>query len=419
MRNKIVWLLLGCLAIRLIGLNQSLWLDEAISANVVKNYSHIGIVRDFSKSDFHPPLYYLVLKSWVAVFGNGEISLRMPSIIFSLATIYFVYLIGGLGPAALTGFNPLFVYYSQEARMYSMVTMLLTMALYYLVKKKYWRVSILFGLSFLTFYGSVFLMVALGIYLLIKRDLKSLAVVAVGPLAALALLSPLMTQQIKTSQEMLTLVPNWDLVLGKASWKNLLMIPMKFSSGRISFYPKYLYYLVSGLWALFVFIEMFERQMMNDLGQKKYFFLFWMTIIAGLLFSTGTPMLQYFRFLYLIPILALAINKNKVMVVGFVVFSLIYVLNPSFYREDWKSLSSDLRGKVYMVDSFSDPINYYTQTETADIRDKINGDKITVVPYGEIIHGVDHTKILTAAGYSKTGIRNYRELTSEEWTKMK
>ena len=36
----------------------------------------------FFLSDFHPPLYYLVLKAWSSVFGYSEFSLRLPSVIF-------------------------------------------------------------------------------------------------------------------------------------------------------------------------------------------------------------------------------------------------------------------------------------------------------------------------------------------------
>ncbi len=125
------------LFLRLIGLNQSLWLDEAISANVAKNYSILEIPNNFSKSDFHPPLYYMMLSAWTDIAGESEISLRMPSVIFSMVTIYVVYLMGGVGAAALVGFNPLLVYYSQEARMYSMVTMLLILGIYFWQKRKY------------------------------------------------------------------------------------------------------------------------------------------------------------------------------------------------------------------------------------------------------------------------------------------
>ncbi|MBI4226109.1 glycosyltransferase family 39 protein, partial [Candidatus Roizmanbacteria bacterium] len=144
--------------IRLISLSQSLWLDEATTARVIQQYNFLEIITKFSPTDFHPPLYYLFMKVWTNVFGYSEIVLRFPSVIFSLLTGYVVYIIGKLvinddsgrprdklGVARMTKeqtgfwaavfflFNPLIVYYSQEARMYMMVTFLLTVTLYYFI----------------------------------------------------------------------------------------------------------------------------------------------------------------------------------------------------------------------------------------------------------------------------------------------
>lgn len=134
MNKKIFLVIIIALVLRLISLNQSLWLDEAISANVVKNYSYTDILGKFSPSDFHPPLYYFTLKAWTSVFGFSEISLRFPSIIFSLITIYLVFRFFGFYPSLLLSLNPLYLYYSQEARMYSLVTLLVFCA--YLAFKK-------------------------------------------------------------------------------------------------------------------------------------------------------------------------------------------------------------------------------------------------------------------------------------------
>ena len=128
--------------IRLINLNQSLWLDETIVAKVVQTIPFHLIPFQFSPGDFHPPLYYLVISLWSHLFGTSEIALRLPSIIFSLLAGWFVYKIGVLWKSkqvALWGaifflFNPLIVYYSQEARMYMMATMFLTIALYYFLR---------------------------------------------------------------------------------------------------------------------------------------------------------------------------------------------------------------------------------------------------------------------------------------------
>ena len=133
MSKKLLIILFLALFIRLIGLNQSLWLDEAVTANIVSNYSYSEIITKFSPTDFHPPLYYLVLKFWTNIFGYSEIALRFPSVIFSLLTAWVLYKISwkvcptssrhdvgttlGAWAAALFLFNPLIIYYSQEARM--------------------------------------------------------------------------------------------------------------------------------------------------------------------------------------------------------------------------------------------------------------------------------------------------------------
>jgi len=133
MNKKIILIFIFAFLIRLIALNQSLWLDEAVTSNVVKNFNFLQIINKFSPTDFHPPLYYLFMKLWTNFFGYSEIVLRMPSVLFSLATGYVVYLIGGAWAAVFFLFNPLIVYYSQEARMYMMVTLLITLALYFFI----------------------------------------------------------------------------------------------------------------------------------------------------------------------------------------------------------------------------------------------------------------------------------------------
>ena len=131
LNKKIFFIFLFAFLVRLIALNQSLWLDEAVTAKVVMNYGFTEIVSKFSPTDFHPPLYYLFMKLWTNMFGYSEIALRMPSVLFSLMTGYVVYLIGGIWAASFFLFNPLIVYYSQEARMYMMTTFFLTAGLYY------------------------------------------------------------------------------------------------------------------------------------------------------------------------------------------------------------------------------------------------------------------------------------------------
>ena len=83
-------LILG-LGLRLVNLNQSLWLDEAVQA-ITSQGSLLGVFQELS-GDFHPPLYHLLMWCWVHSVGNSEIILRLPSVIFGTLTIYVVYLI--------------------------------------------------------------------------------------------------------------------------------------------------------------------------------------------------------------------------------------------------------------------------------------------------------------------------------------
>lgn len=179
-----------------ISLNQSFWLDEAISAQVIKNYSFINIITRFSPTDFHPPLFYLLLKIWSLIFGTSVFGLRLFSLTCSSLTGLFLYKLNNilfpkkssLLAVALLFLNPLFVYYSQELRMYSLVTFFLTAATYYffLIQKQssssktpYLFFNLFIFLSFLSFYGSIFYIAAL--YLLLFINKKNQSVVQISP----------------------------------------------------------------------------------------------------------------------------------------------------------------------------------------------------------------------------------------------
>lgn len=437
-----IWLiLLVSLGLRLVGIDQSMWLDESISANIAKLPIE-KIIPQFSVGDFHPPLFYLVLNLWVKVVGSGVIQMRLLSVIFSLVTIWLVYKIGsllkdkrtGLWTAILVGVNPLLIYYSQELRMYSMMTMFLMGAVYFWVKiiknketKKIWWIgfNLTIFLAFLTFYGSVFMSVVLILYLIWQRKLKGFLGSIWGLLLAIAVISPLLLTQLKMSGQMLNEVTNWSLVLGKVNLKNLVLIPLKFSIGRVSWYPKNWYYLIGGSWSLIVFGLAIKQMIKN----KRLLWLLVAPIILGVLFSFKSPLMQYFRFIYLVPVVALGLAEIKSkwikfgLVLGFLGFSGFYLFNPSMYREDWKSVAASLGNgtRVYMIESFSDPIKFYNSTvfvkdiKTVDPTE----EKVVLIPYGEMIHGVDSGKKMEKLGYKMFKENSFREITTEEWQKQK
>ena len=137
----IVLILIAGLILRLFKLDQSLWLDEAINVTFVRNLNLKSLIFDYSVGDFHPPLYHILMRGWILLFGTSEIAVRLPSVILGLATVYVTYLIAkklfenktALISATLIATSPLHIYYSQEARMYMLAAFFTSLSVYLFV----------------------------------------------------------------------------------------------------------------------------------------------------------------------------------------------------------------------------------------------------------------------------------------------
>jgi mannosyltransferase len=124
-------------ALRFYGIgHQGFWFDEANSAQLVR-FSPGKMLGLIPQSESTPPLYYCVAWVWARVWGDGEAGLRSLSAVAGVLTVPVAYAIGarlvtrraGLIAAALTAFSPLLIWYSQEARSYSMLVMLTALSL--------------------------------------------------------------------------------------------------------------------------------------------------------------------------------------------------------------------------------------------------------------------------------------------------
>ncbi len=119
---------------------QSLWNDEGNSARIAER--SVALIVEGAAGDIHPPLYYLTLHVWRGVFGTGEAALRGLSAVFGLIAVGLAFLLGrhlfearvGLIAAFLAAVNPFQIDYSQEARMYMMLTAIGAAAAYLLVR---------------------------------------------------------------------------------------------------------------------------------------------------------------------------------------------------------------------------------------------------------------------------------------------
>ena len=112
----------------------SLWSDEGNTWALIQR-SFAEISRD-AAADIHPPGYYWLLKLWSQGFGFSAAAIRSLSALLGVLVVLQVYFIGrtlarsrALSPAGallaalIVTFNPFQIFYSQEARMYMLLTL--------------------------------------------------------------------------------------------------------------------------------------------------------------------------------------------------------------------------------------------------------------------------------------------------------
>jgi hypothetical protein len=110
---------------------QSYWSDEAVTVDLLRRSLGRMLVA-LPHSERTPPLYYALAWLWSRAFGTGEVGLRSLSALVGTLTVPLAYAIGrrlageraGLLAAALTAVSPILVWYSQEARSYSLLVFL-------------------------------------------------------------------------------------------------------------------------------------------------------------------------------------------------------------------------------------------------------------------------------------------------------
>ncbi len=122
---SLLLILLVALLLRLPGLGQSLWLDELKTSNLALG-GNVLLMKSLVM-DTHPPVYFVFIGFWNRIFGDSELALRMPSLLFGLASIPLMYAVGsrllsrkaGMLAAFVLAVSPVHIWYSTEARPYT------------------------------------------------------------------------------------------------------------------------------------------------------------------------------------------------------------------------------------------------------------------------------------------------------------
>jgi mannosyltransferase len=117
---------------------QSFWYDEAFTPVHVLHAGLGATLEGVVHTENTPPLWYVLIWGWSRIFGTGAIALRLPSALFGVVTVPVAWAIGrelserratAIAAGAFVAVNPLFVWYSQEARAYGCFVLMSALAM--------------------------------------------------------------------------------------------------------------------------------------------------------------------------------------------------------------------------------------------------------------------------------------------------
>jgi mannosyltransferase len=273
--TKLALVLLGGSFLRFLGLSsESIWLDEATSIIIAR--MNLSSVVAWAAGDIHPPLYYLALHFWLRL-GDSEFATRALSAVFGVVTIAVVYALAtelanqrvGMLSALLFALSPLHIGYSQEARMYVMVTTLSLLGSYLMLlaargqRVTHWVGYVLCtAMALYTHYFALFVlmfqMVFMVLWLWRARAERTLWMkwLLAGAVIALIFLPwvPVLYHQATTGGG------GWvERSVGRPSWRALLDTWVQFSIGLdANLYPRLLRRAAYALFALCLLFSLTE-----------------------------------------------------------------------------------------------------------------------------------------------------------------
>jgi mannosyltransferase len=189
---------------------QSFWYDEAVTVQLLRgSFGHM--LSSIGGSESTPPLYYALAWVWTRVFGHGEVGLRSLSALAGTAFVPVAYAAAkelasrrvAVVVAALAAVNPLLIWYSQEARSYSLLALFAGLSFWLfarLLREQNNRTLVLWtlasALAIATHYFAAFVVAPAAVWLLLRaRDRRRPALAVVALLAVGGALLPLLLRQ--------------------------------------------------------------------------------------------------------------------------------------------------------------------------------------------------------------------------------
>lgn len=140
-------------ALRLLGLGwDSLWYDEAFTAWLAR--LPLADMLAAIRGDVHPPLWYLIEWAMVRLAGSSETALRLPACILGIVALPLAWAVAqrlaprpvALVALAIFALSPTQIYFSQEARMYSLLQVAVLLAIWAALARR-WALLAVAGLG--------------------------------------------------------------------------------------------------------------------------------------------------------------------------------------------------------------------------------------------------------------------------------
>jgi mannosyltransferase len=208
----------------------SLWLDEA-STYTFASMSLPGIWQATAGGEFNPPLFYWMEHVMLSL-GNNETILRFIPALLGGLTIPLVYLVGkefvdrnvGIIAAAACAFSPFLIYYSQEARAYSVMLFFVVFGMVFFLSalktgsiKDWLLFGVFSALAFWSHFYALVIIGALALYALVvkypslRKDIGSIKPMLIAGVAFVALCLPLILVTIQLFAKRTASAPTYGI----------------------------------------------------------------------------------------------------------------------------------------------------------------------------------------------------------------
>lgn len=347
--------------LRLPGIGQSLWLDEAAQAIISR-----GSIQSIwiGNADFHPPVFHTLLHFWMKI-STSETFMRLLPVLIGVVTVYIFYIFAKKHfgekianvSALLLAFSPYHIFYSQDLRSYSLLVLVSLISVHFFLEKKWKAYALINIISFFTNYVYVFVIFSELVLVLISKNRQNFKKFAFSQFPLLVLFIfwlPQFLIQLYAGAVLVTVLPEWRQL---SSPNFVIAIPLTFFkliAGQIAISKNPLYIFYAFILVSVVFWIFYSLLKKRD--EKLTFFavLVFLPIFLAWVVSFFIPLNNPPRLIFVLPFLYLLIAhyifvfKDKHLIAIFILIGVFGIFAQNFIlinrKEDW-------RGAVKFVES--------------------------------------------------------------------